>query len=198
MPEILADPPLSLKIVLGLAVLIPLVIAFFFVPPAKDKKSSPRKWYFITSGIALVLLLILMICKFVAPESDQRQILRKMREMSEGVVERNLDKTFQHVSPSFLYGSTGRDALRQQGESALQRGEVTEVPIWDVVLESITDGKNATVNFKFRVKGTFDNGVGWRGKAYFIKETDGQWRLQRFEVFHLTGDMSTPIAVPRL
>jgi len=197
MPEILADPPTALYIVLILAAVVPLALAFFVVAPAKDKKSPSRTRYFVVSGVALLLLLILIICRLVAPESDQKQILRKMREMSEGVVERNLNKTFQHVSTSFRYGSTGREELRRQGESALQRGDVTAISIWEVVLEPITDGKNATVNFKFRVRGSVDNGVGWRGKGYFVKDPDGQWRLQRFEVFNVTGD-TNPISVPGL
>src|SRR5262249_6181730 len=114
MPEILADPPAALYIVLVLAAVLPLALAFFVVAPAKDKKSPSRTRYFVVSGVALLLLLILIICRLVAPESDQKQILRKMREMSEGVVERNLDKTFRHVSDTFQYGSTRRNALQQR------------------------------------------------------------------------------------
>jgi hypothetical protein len=135
----------------------------------------------------------------LAPESDERQILRKMQEMSDGVHQRNLNRVFEHVSESFSYGAATRSSLRQQAETRIQQGDVTEIPIWDLKLESITGDKNAVVDFKFKTKGRFDNGVGYRGKAYFVRDPDRQWRLQRFEIFNLGGDNNTaPIAVPGL
>src|SRR5260370_10964471 len=176
MPDILAKPPFALWAVLILLTVIPIGIAFFFggasAAKAGEKKPSSRKWFFVTSGIGLLLLLGLFICYMTAAESDQRQIERKMKEMSDGVHEQDLDKVFRHVSANFMFQQSNRATLRQQAETRLRQGDVTEIPIWDVLVEPITDGLNATVQFKFKVKGRFDNGVGYVGKAYFIRDPD--------------------------
>jgi hypothetical protein len=121
-----------------------------------------------------------------------------MREMSDGVRQRNLDRVFQHISESFRVGAADKAGLRRLADSAQQDHRVDEIVIWDVALEPITDGKNAVVKFLFKVKGSFSNETFFRGKAYFVRDPDGQWRLQRFEVFNPAADSNTPIPVPGL
>ena len=200
MPDILADPPSSLYIVLILVAVIPLGLTLFFggvaQPRKGEKLTSPRKWSLITSGVGLVLLLALFLCDRVF-ESDREQIHRKMKEMSDGVRERNMDKVFQHVSDSFRIGLVDKPALRRLAEADQQNHQVDEIPVWDERLEPITDGKNAVMTFMFKVRGN-QGEMPFRGKAYFVRDPDGQWRIQRFEVFNFTGDGNTPIQIPGL
>jgi hypothetical protein len=202
MPDILADPPYWLYVLLILAVVFPLLMAVGFGGSAssrkREKKSSPRRRFLIASGVAFLMLLGLFVCDHFF-ESDKEQIQRKLKDMSDGVHERNLDKVFQHISDSFRVGPADKASLRRLADSAQQNHQVDEVIIWDPVLEPITDGKNATVRFKFKVRGSgFSNEMFFGGKGYFVRDPDNQWRLQKFEVFNPAAESNTPIQVPGL
>jgi hypothetical protein len=194
MPTILSDPPSSVYIILGVVGVLCLVAAFFLVgkaPPSKDpkkKQSSPRK-YFVSAGVlALLAMVAVFICDRLF-ESDKEQIVRKINEMSDGVRDRNLDRTFEHVSESFRFGTAGKSQLRSRGDQALQSGQVTEIKIWDVVIESLDiEGGNAVVNVRFKVEGSaLQANNQFIGELTFKREANGQWRMTKLKVFPPTG-----------
>src|SRR5207302_240313 len=117
MPNWLSDPPVSLYLLLGAAGVLSLLAAFFLCgrqskkPSPKRKRLSPRTCLIAAGALALLLLLGLGICDALY-ESDREQIDRKVREMSRGVKDKDLDRVFRHVSDSFRFGSTGKAEFR--------------------------------------------------------------------------------------
>jgi hypothetical protein len=194
MPTWLSDPPTSLYALLAAAGVLPLLAALFlFSKPAskrdpKVKKSSTRTYLFIASGVGFALLLTLFLCDRLY-ESDGEQIVRKLNEMSAGVRERNLDQTFRHVSDSFKFQSQTKASLRALGDRAIQSGEVTDIPIWDINVEDLNaDSGIAIVNFRFKVTGSrFASENQWLAEATFSRESDAQWRMTKLRIFPLTG-----------
>jgi hypothetical protein len=200
MPNWLADPPFSLYVILLVAAIIPLFAAFFLRPPAqkrdqKQKKPSTKTILAAISAIAFLLLLALKTCDRLF-ESDREQIERKLKEMSDGVRERNLDKVFQHVSDSFRYGTRSKAQLREAGDRELQ--QLTEIPIWDVTIHDVgKDDATATADFGVKAKGPNIPEHQFNCRARFVRDPDGQWRLQGFELF-LPPGFKDSFQVPRL
>lgn len=195
MPDFIADPSLKhYLILLALAVLPLLAVFFLFSGPSPSKrrgeKDNSQRTKMILLGIS-VLMVLLMLGLFVADrmiESDREQIVRKLEEMSAGVRDRNLDRTFNHVSSSFRLGGADKARLRSAGESAQQRGDVTEIPFWDIDIESIDkETGKAIVNFRFKVIGNRISENQFICEATFTRDPDGEWRLQTFRVFPPTG-----------
>jgi hypothetical protein len=203
MPSILSDPPAWLSWGLIIVAVLGLLAAFFLTPAADPKQADAKKRrsrqtiLFAVSAVALLLWLGLKATDYFF-ESDAEQIQRKLREMSEGVHERNSNKIFQHVSESFRYGSSDKAALRHRGEQAQETGQVTDIPIWDVNVQPIPKGATtATVIFRFKVNGNALRENQFLCRTQFVKDPDGQWRLQGFEVFPPTG-LKDSYSVPGL
>ena len=202
MPTWLAQPPRSLYILLLIAAILPLLAAFFLPAPAakrdpKRKKPSAKAVLLAISALALLLLAALAIID-KGHESDSEQIERKLHEMSDGVRERNLRKTFEHVSDSFKYGMAGKSTLMQRGEQAQQAGRVEEIPIWDIKVDDVRpEDTKAKAEFRIKVKGSALADNQFLVRAFFVRDPDGQWRLQSFEVYSPTG-FADRIQVPGL
>ncbi|HLW65576.1 MAG TPA: hypothetical protein VKS79_09680 [Gemmataceae bacterium] len=202
MPNILSDPPSWLYGLLAVVVVVPLLVAVFFTGKAQstrasDKKTaSPRTKLFAVAGVGLLLLLALGLCDYLF-ESDREQVVRKLKEMSEGVQHRDLNRVFNNVSESFQWHNAKKADLRKLADSALNSGQVTELKIWNVQLKPVESGATkANVEFNFKVEGSFNNSAFYLCKATFVKDPDGQWRLQTFDVFNPAVDTNTPITVP--
>jgi hypothetical protein len=202
MPNVLSDPPTWLYGLLILLVVIPLLAALFFIRKTQTSRGSEKKGIssktklLAVAGFGLLLFLALGLCDYFF-ESDREQVVRKLKEMSEGVQHRDLNSVFRNVSDSFQVGQTDKAKLRSLAESAQNSGQVTNLKIWEVQLQPIEPGaKNATVEFNFKIEGSFNNDAGYRCKSIFVKDPDGQWRLQSFQVFNPFVDQNQPMTVP--
>src|SRR5579871_2429342 len=132
MPTWLSDPPRSLYVTLVLA-------AFFLLRDAGEKRGDPRrktrsKRRLALIGVSLLATLLfagIYICDTMY-ESPREQIVRKLREMSEAVHERDVDKLMQHIAKNFRYGAADKARLRLVAERARISGQVDQFIIWDV------------------------------------------------------------------
>jgi hypothetical protein len=193
MPHWLSDPSRTFLILLGALSVAAGVAAILLFPDtdsvARTGKTPSSRARRLLLSLALVMgiaVICLLITDFLW-ESDREQITRKIEEMSAGVAERNLDKVFQHVSERFQYGVATKAALRARGESALQSGQVTAIPIWDIQVPPIPHGaERVKVLFRFKVKGNVFTENQFIGEGVFANE-DGQWRLIGIEVYSPTG-----------
>jgi len=144
-----------------------------------------------------VLLLGLALCDYFF-ESDREQIQRKLKEMSEGVHDRNMTRVFNNISDSFHVGNADKATLRRLADTHVQSGQVTEVKFSNLEIPPIESGsKKATAEFLVKVEGGFGTGL-YRCKAVFGKEANNQWLLQSFEIFNPAADSNQPIPVPGL
>jgi hypothetical protein len=192
-PDWLIDPSRTTLILLAAVCLGAAAAAVFLVPAVpresgKGKAASSRKrrLLLVVSVVAGLAFFGLLIADRLW-ESDREQIVRKLDEMSAGVAERNLDKVFQHVSEKFQYGSATKATLRSRGERALQQGELTEIPVWDVQVPPIKVNEGRVkVLFRFKVKGNRFTENQFLGEGIFANE-NGEWRLVGIEVYSPTG-----------
>src|SRR5438270_588184 len=77
-----------------------------------------------------------------------------------------------------------RPAFQKLVESALQRGVMDELTVWDFEWPGGGDDRTRPVQFKAKPRGGMAAGVEYYYlvKARFVREADGQWRLKGFDV----------------
>jgi hypothetical protein len=127
-------------------------------------------------------VVVLLLYFFV--DSDDKRIRRAIKEMSAGVKEQNVDKIFAHVSERFSLMGQGKSSYRSAVERHIRNGDITDISVWDFdqakLSEDVKGGK--TIEFTVKPKGTISQGVFYRCLATFVRDSDGQWRLQTFVV----------------
>ena len=125
--------------------------------------------------------MVLLLGIFV--DTDQKRIQRAIREMSEGVKERNVDKIFSHISNQFNLAGRTKESFRPMVENHIRNGDIREVAAWGFEQARFSeDKKEATIEFLIRPKGNMTN-AWYRCLATFVRDADGQWRLRTFSVF---------------
>jgi hypothetical protein len=109
--------------------------------------------------------------------------------MSAAVEHKDANGIFEHVSESFRRGQDDKAAFRRRGENAISSGLVTEIPVWDISVEDLPEGAGtANVRFRFKAKGAGIGENSFIGKGVFVRDPDGQWRLQTFGVYLPTNE----------
>jgi ketosteroid isomerase-like protein len=139
--------------------------------------------------IGFLAAVILLLYFFV--DTPNKRIERAIREMARGVREQNVDRVFAHVSDRFTLMGQGKESYRGVVARYFQNGTITDISAWDLEEARLTEDKReATIQFKVKPKGTMTSGVGYRCEARFVRDPDGQWRLQTFRVFMPQDDPS--------
>jgi hypothetical protein len=199
----ISEPSTSTYMLFAAMAAIGLLAGVFFggFSRKRDQKrdSSPLGRIGAIAGVIGVLLFVGLYVGDSVYESDREQIVRKMNEMSAGVQSRNLNAVFANISESFRKGGTSKAALRSLADKAQMSHQVDEVVIWGIEMDRVPkDSKPVDVDFLFKVKGSLSSGEFFRGKATFVRDADGQWRMQTFDVFNPAAESRTPIAIPGL
>src|SRR5262245_40326544 len=207
MPNWLSNPPPALYLMLAAAALFCGYCAWASWQQSRYRPRGPaaetprlraaRVWGLLAALALLALPLLFVIDRMY--ESDAEQIARKLNEMSAGVVRRDLDSVFRHISDSFKVNEFGsKQAMRDAAGRAQQRGYVDEVRIWDIHVENVASGANrAVAEFKFKVIGSWGTGSEYFScRSEWVRESGNEWRLQTFQVFNPFVDANTPMAIP--
>jgi hypothetical protein len=185
MPEFLADPSSTLYLALGVLVVITLFLW------SKSRKPAGL----IAVGVAVALLLAVYLCDKMA-ESPREQVERKTHEIAAAVTAKNSDQLTSNVAESFRYGGVDKAGVKTEADKAVKQYGLQEIQVWAFARTPVRrDDKTYVQRFKLKPKGTFTMGVEhFDCEATWVKEADGQYRLQTFELFDpLTGK---PFAVP--
>jgi hypothetical protein len=169
----------------------------FYREGKKSKQSSTtpqRKLARLPIALGVILLLAggyFILDRLV--ETRNEQIARKLFEMARAVREQNADRIFQHISDQFRVQEMDRDAFRRSVETALRRGTVNDLVVWDVKFPDDT----GRVSFQVKPKGSlFQHDEFFGIRAVFVLDNDGQWRLTSFEVFGPAGGAIPIPAMP--
>ena len=172
-------------------------------------QTRKRYWYFGIVAFLALIGLYFLLDRLV--ETDREQIERKVKEMSAGVRERNVDRIFANVSEQFRLNNQNRAAFRAFAEQALRRGQVTEVKTWgpqfpdDFRTKVRPTGATgppeldaARVTFMVKPEGPGLGAPFFRCDATFVRDPDGQWRLFTFQLFQPGVDSNQPFQIPQL
>lgn len=186
MPTFLSDPPTKLYI--ALAFLTALLCAIWFLRQTRLK--------LIAASVALLVLLALFLCDKLF-ESPREEAMRKMIEMSAATKAKKLDDAFKHVSESFHYHELDKKGLYEKGKWAesMQAWNGIDVSDFDRSDAKMLDDNRVQIGFELWPAGYGLPDYRFYAKATFIKDGDGQYRLQTLE-FHKNRDPSSPIVYP--
>jgi ketosteroid isomerase-like protein len=131
-------------------------------------------------------------------ETPRKQIERKLHEMAAAVKARDTEGIFKHIAKDFKFRDQDRAQFRTYVDNALQHGIVTELVIYD---EEWPDGGDDHVRpVEFKAKPTvpsLGDQPAYPVTAKFVRESDGQWRLQSFQVYNpISG--KEPMNIPNM
>jgi hypothetical protein len=159
-------------------------------------RTRKRHYLFAVGGVAALAAVYLLLS--VVKETDSRQVNRKLQEMADGVNGNNLDRSFSHISDSFQLSGMNKSAFRQRANDAMQRHQVRDMVIWDVLIEELSrEARSARVAFRVKAhaSGAADE-AHFLCRSQWVLDPDGQWRLQSFQLFHPFVNTEQPISLP--
>jgi hypothetical protein len=133
-------------------------------------------------------------------ETPREQIERKVGEMAAAVKARDAGTIAKHLAADFRFHGQDRDSFRKFVESAVNRGVLDELTVWDMEWPEEGDDRTRRVQFKAKPKGGMAAGIEYYYlvKARFVREADGQWRLKDFDVYNPFVDSNRPLDIPNL
>jgi hypothetical protein len=171
MPTFLSDPTQGFYLVL---------IAFFVIALVLAGKNQDRR-SFQTLGIATVAIAaVFLIDRFV--ESPREQAVRKIEEISAAINERSAERMLANVSDSFDYKGRKKADLAQAVELAERHGVRTAT--WDFNRDRVVaESNDIEIAFEGKAEGPRGEPFMKHFRARFVKDPDGQYRLQTFRVF---------------
>ena len=169
-------------------------VFFKSIPPRKGEKAARRRPAVLPLLVLLVAVLVGVYALLsVLVETRNKQIERKVKEMAAAVKRKDADAIMKHVSPSFQIGSMKREQFQEYVQSALRRGMVDELHVWEFVFSS----DQPKVRFKAKPKGGWTRDTEYfLVEAEFVKDSDGQWRMKAFEVYNPFVDTNKPLGIP--
>lgn len=149
-------------------------------------------------GASLAMIVAFAVADFLI-ETPREQIERKLLDMGPAVKAGNLDRIFRELSSDFQFRGKDKATFRAFAESAMKLGYVEELVIWGVEWPEGGDDRSRPVHFlalpKGRVIGTVP---AYNIKGKFVRENDGQWRLQSFEIYESFVNTNQPTHIPNL
>jgi hypothetical protein len=131
-------------------------------------------------------------------ETPREQIVRKLQEMADAVKARDADAIFKHIAKDFNFRGQNRDAFHGAVESVLNRGLIGELVIYDPDWRDPGDENVRPVRFMAKPKGgAVGDQPAYFVRAKFVREADGQWRMQSFRVYNpVAGEQEMDIPLP--
>jgi hypothetical protein len=201
MPEWLIDDPTLVYLFLGLIAFALCVgwwmnrgeepgsmqIGAWFNALKNRRLTRNQSYAFGLTIIALLVIGIWLIGR--TGMTDAKRIRIALEEMAAGVKEKNLDKIFKHVSEKFNKKGVTKQELRQRVQRYIRNEDITNVVLFDFYKRVISKEKGtATIKFSASPQGNLARGEYYRCSATFVRDPDGEWRLQSFKICLLTVD----------
>jgi hypothetical protein len=179
MPEFIADPSQSLYLILAVLAVIGLAMW------ARSRKRSDLVVFLIVLGV-----LALVVVGDLAVEGPREEVRRKTEAVAAAIKAKRPEDLTQYVAGSFKYGGVDRDGVKDAADKAIRAYGLSEVVVWDFAREPVKRDDKTYVQ-RFRVKPKADrmmDNPGFVCDATWVKEADGQYRLQTFELSFPTGE----------
>jgi hypothetical protein len=156
-------------------------------------RNRKRGWLAGVAVVALLGLAYFLLDRVV--ETGREQIARKLQEMAAAVKARNTDGIFRHISDTFRVQGRDKASFRADVDGILRSGGVSDLEVWNAQVTDDNGGVSFFAKPKGRLPGT---DAYYLVRARFVKEGDGQWRLDSFQVFKPFADTTTPLDIPHL
>lgn len=156
-------------------------------------RERKRSWLFALAFVAGLAALYLLLDRLV--ETPYEQIDRKLHLMAHAVQTRNSEAIFRHLAQGFSVQGIDRERFRAYVDRVLREGLVNELTVWDIQRPD----PSGLVQFRAKPKGRqILSDVPYLVRGRFVRESDGQWRLESFQVFNPLVDQHQPMDIPQL
>jgi ketosteroid isomerase-like protein len=146
-----------------------------------------------------------------ARETDREQIERKLQEMAAAVRPRDVRRICAHISESFQLQGVGKATFCEFADRMMRTRQVTDLVVFDVgfppgfksSFEDRSGGaprrtEQARVQLRAKPRGDAQGtNITYPVEATFVRDPDGQWRLQTFQVFS-PGGLNETLPIPQL
>ncbi len=135
-----------------------------------------KRWLLVGVGVLAGLAGVYFLLDRLV-ETPNEQIGRKLNEMAAAVKARNPDAVMRHIAADFHFRHQDRAAFAALVDRALHQGLIEDLSVWD--FRTPDGGTDLTRKVEFTAKprgGVVPEGLFYRVKATFVRETDGQWR----------------------
>jgi hypothetical protein len=162
-------------------------------------RNRSRRWLIGVGVVALLALGYFGLSKTI--ETPRAQVERKMKEMAAAVKTRDTERLFRHISDRFRFRTLDKAGFRQTVQGVFDQRWIDELEVWDFSFPGDSAREGAiTIAFKVKAKGGRvgeSDPTGRRAEATFVRDPDGQWRLQGFRVFKLLSTEEEDIQLPQ-
>jgi hypothetical protein len=138
----------------------------------------------LAAGVVAALAVVYFGLSFLV-ETPRAQIVRKVQEMAGAVKARDADTIFKHIAKDFKFRGQDRATFRGYVEMVLKRGLIDDLVIYDEEFPAGGDERTRPVTFMAKPKSAaLGDQPAYPVTATFVREADGQWRMQGFEVYN--------------
>ncbi len=143
-----------------------------------------QRAFLIAAAVAVALAGVYFLLSLTV-ETPRAQIARKLQEMASAVKARDVDGVFKHIAKDFTFRGQDRAAFRGYVDMVLKRGWIDELVIYDEDWPAGGDERTRIVSFMAKPKSAaLGDQPAYPVEAKFVREADGQWRMQGFEVYN--------------
>jgi hypothetical protein len=195
LPEWLFEGQLTVYVVLAVSLI------FFLIAWIQ----TPRRSYLIGCIVLAAFIALYALLDFLV-ETDREQITHAVKDMSQGVLSRDVNRIFSRISDTYNRHGSNKATFRLASEGVINSREVDQMPVWGWEFapdyrskESASDTHENVAHLRFMAKP-----IGVHGQMIYLvdaimhRDSDGQWRLQSWEVFDPYHEGTTPLTVPQV
>jgi ketosteroid isomerase-like protein len=154
-----------------------------------------RKNYLIGLAAIVILIGLYELCHLLV-ETPREQIKRKLDDMAAAVQAYDTQRIFQHISDQFQFQGYNKAEFRQQVQRVFNQRWLESLKVWDQEWEPGNNSNTYQGHFRAKPRGPFNAEEFYLVRATFIKDPDGQWRLQEFRVYNPVVNTNDPMQIP--
>ena len=182
MPQFLADPPLTVYLVLAAVA----VVAGLVWLSRRTRRTFGVFLAVLTVAVAVGLIDLLF-------ESPREAAVRGVRELSKAINARDWDRFDSRVSKEFEYKGLKKADLRNKMAGVIGMFDA-RTAVWDFDRDKVTQIGDDQVSVVFDAKGDPKSGAAYYThlKATFVREADGEWRLKTIAVYSYVSKSEGP------
>jgi hypothetical protein len=185
----LTDPSPTLYVILVIAALVGAGLWVRY----QNKKTR-------VAAVVLVAALVLVFVVDLLVESPREQCVRKVAAIVDAVNARRPDDLLLHVSDSFDYKGMKKTRLGTASAWEQLRVHNVRVATWDFTREDVQAPDANTRIVGFMAKGeAAGRPLPFYIRAKFVRDADGQWRVQGFTAYDPIQKTNAPeVVIPGL
>jgi hypothetical protein len=159
--------------------------------------TTRKRKYAVAVVAALALLAAAWLIAHFIP-TDRKAIEGSLNEIMAGIRSRNTDSVFANLAGTFRYRTLDKANFRKRVQAHIDAGDAADVEIWGFEVDGTSaDGKTTDIHFNVRsVAALGDSRQFFLCRAKFVRESDGKWRMQTFDLYNPFVETNRALDIP--